>query len=139
MPQLHVELLVALQIDGRDSSDPVFGIERDDMNALLTRKSYALVGRAGVDINDLRRVDRKRVKRGAQTLEPISRSLDAGVGNFIFDFPAFAATSAISIEMIGKARTRGPIRRKSSAVGRGIFMRQRLRKIDPQRKRSIRR
>jgi len=35
----------------------------------------------------------------------VSKSLDAGVGNFIFDFPAFAPTSSLSIEMIGSARS----------------------------------
>jgi hypothetical protein len=45
------------------------------------------------------------IKRGAQVLKPVSQSLDAGVGNFIFDFAAFAPTSDIAIEMIGKTRT----------------------------------
>lgn len=45
------------------------------------------------------------LKRGAQTIAPVSKSLDAGVGNYIFDFPAFAPTSNLSIEMIGTART----------------------------------
>jgi hypothetical protein len=45
------------------------------------------------------------LKRGAQTVAPVSKSLDAGVGNYIFDFPAFAPTSTLSIEMIGTART----------------------------------
>jgi hypothetical protein len=46
-----------------------------------------------------------QIKRGEKIVKPISQSLDAGVGNFIFDFPAFAPTEDIAIEMIGKART----------------------------------
>ena len=45
------------------------------------------------------------LKRGAQTIAPVSKSLDGGVGNFIFDFPAFAPTGDLTIDMIGKART----------------------------------
>jgi hypothetical protein len=45
------------------------------------------------------------LKRGEQTIAPVSKSLDAGVGNFIFDFPAFAPTTDLTIEMIGKTRT----------------------------------
>ena len=45
------------------------------------------------------------IKRGGKTQTPLSQSLDSGVGNFIFDFPAFAPTSGITMEMIGKART----------------------------------
>jgi hypothetical protein len=46
-----------------------------------------------------------QIKRGDTIVKPISQSIDAGVGNFIFDFPAFAPTSDLTIEMIGKART----------------------------------
>jgi hypothetical protein len=46
-----------------------------------------------------------QIQRGEKTIKPVSQSLDAGIGNFIFDFPAFAPTSDITIEMIGKART----------------------------------
>jgi len=45
------------------------------------------------------------LKRGAQTVQPVSKALDGGVGTFIFDFAAFAPTSDLTIEMIGKART----------------------------------
>ncbi len=45
------------------------------------------------------------LKRGDQTIAPVSKSLDAGIGNFIFDFAAFAPTSSLTIEMIGKTRT----------------------------------
>jgi hypothetical protein len=46
------------------------------------------------------------VKRGGQSVKPANRTLDAGGGTFIFDFPAFAPTSSITIDMVGKARTR---------------------------------
>ena len=45
------------------------------------------------------------VKRGGRTVEPATRSLDGGGGRFIFDFPAFAPTEDITIEMTGRART----------------------------------
>ncbi|HEY7286761.1 MAG TPA: hypothetical protein VH497_15040 [Vicinamibacterales bacterium] len=45
------------------------------------------------------------IRRGEQTVKPVSQSLDAGVGTFIFDFAAFAPTGDISFEMAGKART----------------------------------
>ena len=45
------------------------------------------------------------LKRGEQTVAPVSKSLDAGVGNFIFDFAAFAPTTDLTIQMIGKSRT----------------------------------
>lgn len=45
------------------------------------------------------------LKRGEQTIAPVSKSVDAGVGNFIFDFAAFAPTSGLTIDMIGKTRT----------------------------------
>jgi hypothetical protein len=45
------------------------------------------------------------ITRGAQTIAPVSKSVDAGVGTFIFDFAAFAPTGDITIAMIGKART----------------------------------
>ena len=45
------------------------------------------------------------VKRGAQTIKPPTQSLEAGGGSFIFDFAAFAPGSAVSIDMVGRART----------------------------------
>jgi hypothetical protein len=45
------------------------------------------------------------IRRGAHVLKPVSQSLDAGVGNFIFDFAAFAPTTDITIDMIGRTRT----------------------------------
>jgi hypothetical protein len=45
------------------------------------------------------------IKRGARIVNPATQSLDGSGGRFIFDFPAFAPTSAITIEMAGKTRT----------------------------------
>ena len=45
------------------------------------------------------------VKRGRKTVAPESRALDAPGGSFTFDFPAFAPTSDITIELVGKTRT----------------------------------
>jgi hypothetical protein len=45
------------------------------------------------------------LKRGGKAVPPVSRSLDRGGGSFTFDYPAFAATAAISLEMVGKTRT----------------------------------
>lgn len=45
-----------------------------------------------------------QIERGATVVKPVSQSIDAGVGNFTFDFPAFAATSDITIDMIGRSR-----------------------------------
>ena len=46
-----------------------------------------------------------QIKRGGKVLPPQSQFMDGGAGNYTYDFPAFAATSGITIEMIGKART----------------------------------
>jgi hypothetical protein len=46
-----------------------------------------------------------QIKRGGKVLQPLSQFTDGGVGNYTFDFPAFAATGSITIEMIGKMRT----------------------------------
>ena len=45
------------------------------------------------------------IKRGAQVVKPATQSFDGGGGRFIFDFPAFAPTAAITLEMTGKTRT----------------------------------
>ena len=46
------------------------------------------------------------VKRGGKSLPPSTRTLDGGGGGtFIFDFPAFAPSADISIELVGKAKT----------------------------------
>ena len=45
------------------------------------------------------------IKRGNKVVKPATQSLDAGGGRFIFDFPAFAPTEDVTIEMTGRART----------------------------------
>jgi hypothetical protein len=35
----------------------------------------------------------------------VERALAGGGGRFVFDYPAFAPTAAVTLEMIGKART----------------------------------
>ena len=45
------------------------------------------------------------IKRGGRTVKPATQSLDGGGGRFIFDFPAFAPTEDITIELTGRART----------------------------------
>ena len=46
-----------------------------------------------------------QIKRGGKVLQPISQFMDAGGGNYTYDCPTFAATSSITIDMIGKSRT----------------------------------
>ena len=43
------------------------------------------------------------LKRGGKPVEPTSRELTTG--RFTFDFPAFAPTAGVTLEMVGKART----------------------------------
>lgn len=46
------------------------------------------------------------LKRGARVVVPVDRSLDgSGGGRFTFDYPAFAATGDINLDLVGKART----------------------------------
>jgi hypothetical protein len=45
------------------------------------------------------------IKRGGKTIEPLARALDATGGKFTFDFPAFAPTTSIAIEVAGSVRT----------------------------------
>ena len=46
------------------------------------------------------------IKRGGKTIEPLARALDATGGKFTFDFPAFAPTADITIEVAGRLRAR---------------------------------
>ena len=46
-----------------------------------------------------------QITRDGKALKPVSQFFDAGAGNFTYDFPAFAATGDITLEMIGKTRT----------------------------------
>ena len=46
------------------------------------------------------------IARGGKSIKPVSQSLESnGGGKFIFDFPSFAPTEDITIELAGKART----------------------------------
>jgi hypothetical protein len=45
------------------------------------------------------------VKRGGRTIEPTSRSIEGAGGRFTFDPAAFAATGAITIQLVGRSRT----------------------------------
>jgi hypothetical protein len=45
------------------------------------------------------------IKRGGRLVKPATQSLDGSGGRFIFDFPAFAPTEDITIELTGRART----------------------------------
>ena len=46
-----------------------------------------------------------QIKRDDKILKPVSQFIDAGAGNYTYDFAAFAATADITLEMIGKTRT----------------------------------
>jgi len=46
------------------------------------------------------------IKRQGKTIEPISRALETTGGKFTFDFGPFAPTADITIEVVGKTRTR---------------------------------
>ena len=45
------------------------------------------------------------VKRGGKPVMPMERSIAAGGGRFTFDYPAFAPTSSVTLELVGKERT----------------------------------
>jgi hypothetical protein len=45
------------------------------------------------------------VRRGSAAAAPVDRSISGGGGRFTFDFPAFAATGNVTLEMVGKERT----------------------------------
>ena len=46
------------------------------------------------------------IKRGERVVKPATQSVDASGGRFIFDFAAFAPTSDIAIELVGRSATR---------------------------------
>ena len=46
------------------------------------------------------------ITRGGKTIEPAARALDASGGKFTFDFPAFAPTADITIDVAGTLGTR---------------------------------
>ena len=45
------------------------------------------------------------VKRGAKPVSAVERSLSGGGGRFTFDYPAFAPTGTVTLELVGKQRT----------------------------------
>lgn len=45
------------------------------------------------------------LKRGGRAVSPLDRSVSGGGGRFTFDFPAFAATTAVAIDLVGQAKT----------------------------------
>jgi hypothetical protein len=44
------------------------------------------------------------LKRGGKEVAPVDRSTTLG-GRFTFDYPAFAATAGISLDLVGQLRT----------------------------------
>ena len=59
------------------------------------------------------------VKRGGKVVPPVTRTVDAGTGNYIYDFPAFAPTAGITIELAGSQRT------QTCQVSRAVLARMR--------------
>ena len=47
----------------------------------------------------------KRAKRGTRVIENVDRSVEAGGGRFTFDYPAFAATAAVNLDLVGRVKT----------------------------------
>lgn len=45
------------------------------------------------------------VKRGGKATPAMERSLSGGGGRFTFDYPTFAPTAAVTIELVGQERT----------------------------------
>ena len=45
------------------------------------------------------------LKRGGQPVAPTARSLADGGGRFTFDFPAFAPTATVTLDVVGKTKT----------------------------------
>lgn len=45
------------------------------------------------------------VKRGGKPVMPMERSVAAGGGRFTFDYPAFAPSTTVTLELVGKERT----------------------------------
>ena len=45
------------------------------------------------------------VKRGAKPVAPVERSIAGGGGRFTFDYPAFAPTGTVTLDLVGKERT----------------------------------
>ena len=45
------------------------------------------------------------LKRGGKAVAPVDRSVSSGGGRFTFDYPALAATAAVTLELAGKEKT----------------------------------
>jgi len=45
------------------------------------------------------------LKHGGQTATPVDRSVSEGGGRFTFDYPAFAATSDVTLDLVGQSKT----------------------------------
>lgn len=45
------------------------------------------------------------LERGGKVVAPIARSVSGGGGRFTYDFPAFAATASVTLDLVGKANT----------------------------------
>ena len=45
------------------------------------------------------------VKRGARTMMPVDHSVSADGGRFTYDYPAFAPSADVTLEMVGQAKT----------------------------------
>ncbi len=45
------------------------------------------------------------VRRGGKVTPPVDRALASGGGRYTFDYPAFAATAPVTLEMVGQTRT----------------------------------
>jgi len=51
-------------------------------------------------------ITRVTITRGGRAVKPVTQSLESGGGGkFIFDFPAFAPTEDVMLELAGRART----------------------------------
>ena len=45
------------------------------------------------------------LKRGGRAVAPVDRSVNESGGRFTFDFPAFAATADVTLDLVGRAKT----------------------------------
>lgn len=45
------------------------------------------------------------LKRATRVIAPVDRSLDGGGGRFTFDYPAFASTGDVTLNMVGRVKT----------------------------------
>jgi hypothetical protein len=81
-------------------------------DAQRTRITLGVTAAAG-STNPLTAVS---IKRGGRVVKPATQSLEGGGGKFIFDFPAFAPTEDITIELVGRSGT------KTCLVERSVLM-----------------